>query len=100
MDVDNPRRRNRGLTFCHPANMLGTMSTRDDLLSEIAAFCAAQDMTIAEFGRQALNNASFVYKLRAGEDIRLSSIDKVRRFIREFKRPLARRTRRESRPAA
>lgn len=81
--------------------MLLAMTTiADQLRADITAFLARTGMTPTEFGINALNNPAFWTKLKRGEDIRASTIDKVRRYMQEYDRPLARRTRRESRPAA
>ncbi len=77
------------------------MSTRDQILAEIEAFLERHKMSAGEFGIQCMRNPSFVYRLRRGQGILDSSIDRARAFMAEHdKRPLARRRKAESRPAA
>jgi len=76
------------------------MSTRDQILSEIEAFLVRHGMSAGDFGVRCMRNPSFVYRLRRGQGILDSSIDRARAFMIEYDRPLARRGRRESRPAA
>lgn len=77
-----------------------TMSTRDQLLADIEAFLERHNMSAGDFGLECLNNVSFVYKLRRGDDVLASTIDRVREFMASRDRPLARRRKAESRPAA
>lgn len=53
----------------------------DELLADIAAFNAKHELTEWQFGELALNDRHFVRQLRAGRDIRLSTLDRVRAFI-------------------
>lgn len=76
------------------------MSTRDQILAEIEAFLVRHDMSAGTFGIKCMRNPSFVYRLRNGQGILDSSIDKVRAFMADYDRPLARRRRVESRSAA
>jgi len=77
------------------------MSTiREQLLDEIEAFLARHGMSPGDFGLACRNNTHLVYRLRRGMDPKASSVDEIRRWMREHERPLARRGRRESRPAA
>ncbi len=55
-----------------------------DLLEEIARFCAHHDMSETRFGELVLNDKPFVSQLRAGRDIRSSTVEKIRAFIRDF----------------
>lgn len=54
------------------------------LLDEIEAFLEAKDMSATAFGIKALNDPPFVAQLRAGRDIKMSTADRVREFMREY----------------
>ena len=76
------------------------MSTRDEILAEIEAFLVRHNMSAGAFGIKCMRNPSFVYRLRDGQGIMDTTIDKARSFMRAYdKRPLGRR-RTESRSAA
>lgn len=85
-----------------PITVKVMIDTAQSLLSEIEVFLASNGMTATAFGAEALNDGHFVRDLRAGKDIRASTIDRVREFIRkrDGSRPLARRRKGEVRPAA
>lgn len=51
------------------------------LLEDIEAFCAARELSEAQFGLLALNDKNFVPQLRDGRDIRFSTAERVRQFI-------------------
>jgi hypothetical protein len=51
------------------------------LLDDITAFCEARDLSEGQFGVLALNDKNFVPQLRDGRDIRVSTAEKVRRFM-------------------
>lgn len=76
------------------------MSTRDKLLTDIKAFIALHGLSDAEFGILALNDSAFVLRFKRGMNITLERHDRVRKFMDEYKRPLGRRRKAESRPAA
>lgn len=61
------------------------MTTRDALLAEIEAFLHRHGVAASEFGRAALNDTSLVKRLRDGADVRLSTADRIRDFIRSYK---------------
>ncbi len=58
-----------------------------DLLEEIARFCAHHDMSETRFGELVLNDKPFVSQLRAGRDIRASTVEKIRAFMQDFESP-------------
>lgn len=60
-------------------------SIRNDLLSEIEAFLATHKMAAAKFGQKAMSDMGFVLRLRAGRDVRVSTADKAREFMRTYK---------------
>ena len=52
------------------------------LLDEIEAFLLATGMSATAFGARALNDPPFVQQLRTGRDIKMSTAEKVRKFMR------------------
>lgn len=71
------------------AKYCGDMDSRQQLVNEIEAFLAKHEMGAPEFGRLAMNDVAFVYRLRQGRDVRASTADRAREFMRDF-RPLDR----------
>lgn len=57
----------------------------DELLSEIEAFCRRNHIRESRFGRDAVNDTTFVPQLRAGRETRRSTEAKVRRFMAEYR---------------
>lgn len=55
-----------------------------DILSEIQAFCERQSITPARFGELAMNDRGFVTRLRNGRDLKLSTAERLRRFMIEY----------------
>lgn len=76
------------------------MDSRQQLLDEIEAFMVSHAMVPADFGTLAFGDVSFVYKLRKGRDVRSSTADRARNFMRNYKRPLGKRRATEPRSAA
>lgn len=58
--------------------------SRDQLLAEIEAFLVRHNMRPTRFGLKAMNDGKFVFMLREGVDIRLSSVDRVRKFMADW----------------
>lgn len=58
-----------------------------DLINDIEAFCEAQGLTESQFGILALNDKNFVPQFRAGRDVRLSTVEKVRQFMLTYRPP-------------
>ncbi len=58
-----------------------------DLIEEIADFCTRHGMSETRFGELVLNDKPFVSQLRAGRDIRSSTVEKIRAFMRDFAGP-------------
>jgi|JI10StandDraft_1071094.scaffolds.fasta_scaffold364195_3 hypothetical protein len=56
-----------------------------DILAQIDAFCARHDLAETRFGRMALHDPSFVYRLRAGADVRRSTIMKIRKWMADYR---------------
>jgi hypothetical protein len=55
---------------------------RDEFLGEIEAFLSAHRINATHFGRLVMNDSSFVHRIRAGGDVRLSTMQKVIEFMR------------------
>ena len=72
------------------------MTERERLLKDIETFIAEHDIPASIFGREALSDTAFVSRLRAGGDVRSRTIDRVRKFMRDY-RP-KKRKRRSARP--
>lgn len=75
------------------------MTTREALLAEIEDFLMTEKVSASEFGRSALNDTSLVMRLRAGADLRLSTADKLRTFMREFRMHRKSRTNHKEAPS-
>lgn len=76
------------------------MSIRDELLTDIERFLRRTGMDHTRFGKEALNDPAFVSRLRSGKDVRTRTVERIRKFIADNRRSLARRRRAEVRPAA
>jgi hypothetical protein len=59
------------------------MTIQDELLAEIEAFLRTRKMAETTFGFRAVNDGKFVGRLRAGGNLTVSTITRVRDFIRE-----------------
>jgi hypothetical protein len=55
--------------------------TQADLLAEIEAFLRQRPMAESTFGRLAVNDGKFMGRLRAGDNMTLATIARVRRYI-------------------
>ena len=53
------------------------------LLGEINAFLRATGMTPTDFGIGAMNDGNFISRLRGGRTPTLTTLDRVRKFIKE-----------------
>lgn len=53
-------------------------------LDRIERFLIEHRFKVAEFGRQALNDPSFVKKLRSGRSPRLATVERVLDFMEAF----------------
>ena len=58
------------------------MMLSEQFAADVEAFLTRSGMTAAAFGREALNDPSFVMDLRRGRKPGLGSVDKVYEFIR------------------
>ncbi len=61
--------------------MLVYLAAMEQLLIEIEDFCERWDISVTEFGLKSLNDRSLVTGIRRGRDLRLSTVDKIRRFM-------------------
>ena len=57
------------------------MDERHRVLAAIEAFCRREGMAASAFGRAALNDGTFVGRLRDGRQVRAATLAKVRRFL-------------------
>jgi hypothetical protein len=60
-------------------------SLRSILLAEIETFCTTRALSLSEFGRQAVGDVAFVGRLRSGMSIGIDRVDRVRKFMREYR---------------
>jgi hypothetical protein len=58
------------------------MDLRATLLREIEQYCRRLEVPETTFGIAAVNDGHLVRRLRAGKDIRLNRVERVRAFIR------------------
>ncbi len=56
----------------------------DELLAEIEDFCRLHGLSETRFGELALRDKPFVSQLRQGRDLRTSTAEKLRQFMREY----------------
>lgn len=57
----------------------------DDLLPEIERFCAKHQLRESRFGRDAVNDTSFVPGLRDGREPRRNTVARVRHFMATYR---------------
>lgn len=65
------------------------MSLIEDLLLDIERFLAETGIAPSTFGRQAVNDGKFVGRLRAGADVTVGTVDRVRAYMASEKAKLA-----------
>ena len=75
------------------------MSTREDLLNEIETFLTDTGMSATRFGDEAINDRALVMRLRAGRDLKLATVDKIRAFMAKQRAGDGRKPRSKSTPA-
>ena len=56
--------------------------THDEFLREIELFLVSHEMSPTRFGILALNDRELVRRLRRGSDVRLTTMEKIRGFMR------------------
>ncbi|WP_447724581.1 hypothetical protein [Sphingomonas koreensis] len=57
----------------------------DDLLIEIEAFCRTHQVKESRFGRDAVNDTTFIPQLREGREPRRATIARVRQFMATYR---------------
>lgn len=62
------------------------MSTHEQLLSEIEVFLERHAMAPTTFGLRSVNDAKLVANLRSGSDVTTRTLDRVRSYMRDFKK--------------
>ena len=60
------------------------MSMRDDILAEIEKFLNRTGMSPTRFGEKTMNDRALVMRLRDGRDLKLSTAEKLRAFMRNY----------------
>ena len=63
------------------------MDIRQQLVDEIDTFLARHLMTAADFGIASMRDIAFVYKVRKGRDVRVSTVDRVRKYMAGYRGP-------------
>lgn len=53
----------------------------DDLLAEIAAFCAARGVSQSAFGLNAVGDPSLIPGIKCGRELRRRTVERVRRYM-------------------
>lgn len=56
-----------------------------NLIDEIEAFCREQRLSERQFGDLAVKDGKFVSQLRAGRDLRVSTVERVRSFMASYR---------------
>lgn len=64
------------------------MSTREALLAEIEKYLAKHSMAHTTFGLRSINDAKLVANLRAGQDVRTKTADRIKAFMKAGDCPL------------
>lgn len=60
------------------------MSIRHELLQEIEAFLAKHKLSATALGTAALKDSAFMIRLRAGRNIGIESVDRLRTYMRNY----------------
>ncbi|WP_177236257.1 hypothetical protein [Albimonas pacifica] len=55
-----------------------------DLVERIERFCADRGMHLTAFGREAVNDTSFVSRLKAGRECRRRTLQRVEAFMKSY----------------
>jgi hypothetical protein len=61
------------------------MNTIDQIKVEISAFCELHEMQPTTFSKHVTGDGHLVADIYAGKDIRASTIDRIRNFMRTYK---------------
>lgn len=77
------------------------MNLREQVIAEIETFLAHTGMAETTLGRKAMNDPAFIGRFRSDEtDPRLGTVDRLRKFMREYVPPERPRFRAEARAVA
>lgn len=71
----------------YPITVGCMIDTATQLLRDIEAFLETSGMTATALGLAAVNDGHLVRDLREGVDIRASKIDRVRKFMADYRPP-------------
>ncbi len=63
------------------------MSEIQRLIADIDSFLRHTGVNESTFGRRAVNDGKFVARLRSGRDCTLTTAERVRAFIRDYRLP-------------
>ena len=61
------------------------MDMKTQLVADITAFCKAHELSGARFSELATGDPTFWFKLTRGRDPKLSTYEKVRAFMADYK---------------
>ena len=67
------------------------MSELKNFQAEIERFIVDYDMPPTVFGQKSMGDPNFVFELREGRDVRFSTVEKVRGFMRKTRQKKAAR---------
>jgi aspartate carbamoyltransferase catalytic subunit len=57
----------------------------ETLIASIEAFCAEHSLSESQFGILALNDKNFIADIRGGRDLRLSTVERVKVWMAEYR---------------
>ncbi len=57
------------------------------IITQIESFLSEHNMAAATFGKLALNDPALVIDLKNGRDLRQSTVERLRRFMVEYRSP-------------
>jgi hypothetical protein len=60
------------------------MDTRTELITEIEAFVSRTGLAETTLGGRAVKDSRFVSRLRAGRDVTINSVERMRAFMRSY----------------
>ncbi len=65
--------------------MRDMITERDKLLNDLAQFQAISGLSDTRIGELALSDPNWVFRFRDGADPKLGTVDRVRKFMREWR---------------
>lgn len=60
------------------------MTTAERFLADIEAFLVAKRLDATAFGRLAMNDPTFVFRLRKGRQVSLRTMDRAKTFMESY----------------